>query len=327
MGSLGASKGVVDNSVRYSNERKQFGTEISNFGAIKYKLAQQAIGIFAGESATYRASQNIDDAINMYKANGMSKYEAYLEGIRQYAIEAAILKVGCSEALDYVVDEGVQIYGGMGYSAESPVERAYRDSRINRIFEGTNEINRLLIVDMVMKRAMAGELNLMKPAKAVADEILEIPDFGTGTESYYEEKHKYITNFKKAILLTAGAAAMKFMAKLGNQQEIIMNISDMAIETYFAESVLLRVEKMEQRKGEEAVKLLKDIVDVYLYDAADKINKYGRDAINSFAEHNTDEHTGMLMGMKRFTKVAPVNVVEKRRRIANKMIEENKYCF
>lgn len=324
-GSIGAAKGTLGYAVNYSNERKQFGQLISSFGAIKYKIAESAIRLFATESATYRASQNIEDAIQMYMDEGMDKGKANLEGIRQYAIEAAIMKVLGSETLDYVVDEGVQIYGGMGYSAESPVERAYRDSRINRIFEGTNEINRLLIVDMVMRRAMKGELDLLGPAKAVAGELLDIPDFATGAETYYEEKHKYIKNFKKAILLVAGAAAQKFMMKLAEQQEIIMNISDMAIQAYAAESALLRLEKLEGMKGEEAVKLQKDIVDVLLYDVADRIHKYGRDAVNSFAEG--DEHTGMLMGLKRFTKVAPVKVVEKRRRIADKVIDENSYCF
>ncbi len=324
-GAIGASKGVIDYSVNYANERKQFKTLISSFGAIKYKLAQQAILTFASESATYRASQNIEDVIKAHIADGMDEGKAYLEGMREFAIEAAMMKVYGSEALDYVVDEGVQIHGGMGYSAETKVETAYRDARINRIFEGTNEINRLLSVEMLLRKAFSGELDLLGPAKAVANELLDIPDFGTGAEGYYEEKHKYIKNFKKVILLVSGAALQKFGAKLADEQELIMNAADILMETYVAESMILRVEKLEGMKGEEAVALYKDMIDVFVYDAAAKINKLGNDGINSFA--TGDEQTGMLMGIKRFTKVASVNVMHARRRIADKIIEENKYPF
>ncbi len=322
---LGAGKGVVDQTVTYANDRKQFGKSIGEFGAIQHKMAEQVIRIFATESAVYRAGQNIEDAIEDLISNGMDKSQASLEGIRQYAIECAMMKVYGSETLDFVVDEGVQVYGGMGYSAESKVEKAYRDSRINRIFEGTNEINRLLTVDMVLKRAMKGELDLMGPAMTVAEELLAIPDFGGEDADYFAEKKKYIRNFKKAILLAAGAAVKKFMAKLSDQQEVIMNIADMAIETYVAESVLLRVEKLEQMRGAEANALYRDIADVLIYDSADRIHKAGRDAVNAFAEG--DEHMGMTMGMKRFTKVGPVNVVAARRRIAAKLLADNRYDF
>ncbi len=319
----GASKATIDNALNYANERKQFGKLISSFGAIQHKLSEMAIRTFACESLTYRASQNIDDAIESYVAGGMDKGKANLKGIYQYAIEASIAKVYGSEVLDFVVDEGVQIYGGMGYSAETPVERAYRDSRINRIFEGTNEINRMVTVGELLKRGFKGELDLMTPAKAVAKELMGIPDFGAPSLGYFEAKKKVITNFKKAILMTAGAALQKFMEKFADEQEIIMNLSDMLILTYAAESMMLRVEKLSGMYDEEKLSLYKDMLDIFFYDTAPKIHKFGLDAINSFAEG--DELMGMTMGMKRFTKVAAVNVVAARRKIAVKLIEDNKY--
>ncbi|MBC8321703.1 MAG: acyl-CoA dehydrogenase family protein [Bacteroidetes bacterium] len=319
----GACKATIDNALNYANERKQFGTFISSFGAIKHKLSEMAIRTFAVESLTYRASQNIDDAIESYIAEGMDKGKASLEGIRQYAIEASIAKVYGSEVLDYVVDEGVQIYGGMGYSAETPVERAYRDSRINRIFEGTNEINRMVTVGELLKRGMKGELDLITPAKAVAGELMGIPDFGSSSPGYFEAKHSTIINFKKSILMVAGAALQKYMEKFADEQEIIMNLSDMLIYTYAAESMMLRVEKLSNMYDEDTLSIYKDMLDVYFYDVAPLIHKFGIDAVNSFAVG--DEHMGMLMGMKRFTKIAGVNVVAARRKIADQMIEANKY--
>lgn len=322
---IGASKATVGVSVQYANERKQFGTAISNFGAIKHKLAEMAIRTFATESLTYRASQNIDDAIAALVAAGTDKGRASIEGLRQYGIEASIAKVFGSETLDFVVDEGVQIHGGMGYSAETAVERAYRDSRINRIFEGTNEINRMVVVGELLKRGMKGELDLLTPAKAVASELMGIPDFGSTTVDYYEEKHKLIINFKKAILMVAGAALQKFTTSLQNEQEIMMNVADMLMYTYAAESTVLRVEKLSTMYDEKKHAIYKDILDVMLYDTAARINKIGIDAVNAFAEG--DEQAGMLMGMKRFTKAAPVNVVAARRRIAGQIIEAGKYNF
>ncbi|MCF6341832.1 MAG: acyl-CoA dehydrogenase family protein [Bacteroidales bacterium] len=319
----GAAKATIDVALNYANERKQFGTLISSFGAIQHKFSEMAIRTFASESLTYRASQNIDDAIASYVAGGMDKGKANLKGIYEYAIEASIAKVFGSEVLDYVVDEGVQIYGGMGYSAETPVERAYRDSRINRIFEGTNEINRMVVVGELLKRGFKGEIDLMTPAKAVAKELMGIPDFGAPSLAYFEAKKKVIVNFKKAILMTAGAALQKFMDKFADEQEIIMNLSDMLIYTYAAESMMLRVEKLSGMYDEEKLSLYKDMLDIFFYDTAPKIHKFGLDAINSFAEG--DELMGMTMGMKRFTKVAAVNVVAARRRIAAKLIEDNKY--
>ncbi len=322
---VGAAKGVADYAITYANERKQFGKTIGNFKAIQYKLAEMAIRIFAAESLTYRASQNIDDAIASLIESGMTKEKATVEGMRQFSIEASISKVACSEALDYTVDEGVQIYGGMGYSAETHVERAFRDARINRIFEGTNEINRMVIVGELLKRGFKGELDLLTPAKEVAKELMGIPDFSPPSSDYFEEKKKLIDKFKKAILMVSGAAIQKFMQSLNDEQELLFNAANMLIETYAAESMLLRVEKLVEKLGDEKATLFKDMLDVYLYDTAYRINKEGVDAVNSFAEG--DEQMGMLMGMKRYTKTQPVNVRLARRRIAEKMLDENKYCF
>ncbi len=322
---VGASKAVIGNAVNYANERKQFKTQISQFGAIKHKLAQMAILTFAGESLTYRAAQNIDDAIDAHIEGGMDKGKASLEGLREYAIEASFSKVFCSESLDYVVDEGVQIYGGMGYSAETPVERAYRDSRINRIFEGTNEINRMVMVGELLKRAMKGEIDILKPAMAVGKELMGIPDFGSPSMDYFENKKKAIVNFKKAILMVAGAAVQKFTNKLDQEQELLFAAADMLMLTYAAESTMLRVEKLMNLRGEEKTALLRDILDVFMYDAAAKIKKTGEDALNFFA--SGDEKMGMMMGIKRFTKIDGVDVISARRRIADKIIEEGKYPF
>ena len=236
-----------------------------------------------------------------------------------------MLKVFGSEVLDYVVDEGVQVHGGNGYSDEYLISKAYRDSRINRIYEGTNEINRLLMVDMVLKRAMKGKIDLMGPAMAIQKELMSIPDFGTEEETILGKERKYIANFKKALLMVAGAAVQKLMMQLDKEQEILMNLADMAIEIYHTESAFLRALKLVEENGEVAASIQIDIIRTYLYDAADKINKAGKDALNSFA--NGDELKMMHMGLKRFTKVEPFNTKEARRRIAAKLWKENKYCF
>ncbi len=323
---IGGAKGSLDHAIQYANERKQFGISIGRFGAIKHKLGEMATRIYASETACYRAGQNIDDAIEDLKAGGMPDADAKLKGVEQFAIECAITKVHGSEVLDYVVDESVQVYGGMGYSADAPIERAYRDSRINRIFEGTNEINRMLVVDMLLKRAMKGELDLMGPATAVSKEIMSIPDFGTEEEEVlFAKEKKVLQNLKKAALMIAGAAVQKFMMKLSHEQEILMNVADMIIEIYAAESVLLRVEKLIGTKGEEAVSLPKDMAMIYLHGAVDKCNSAGREAITSFAEG--DELRVMLMGLKRFTKIDPMNLKDARRRVADAMLAENKFIF
>ena len=322
---IGGCKRIATNSIQYANERIQFERAISKYGAIRYKLAEQAIRIFASESAAYRASYDMEQAIEALMASGMDKGKATLKGIEQFAVEAAILKVHGSETLDYVSDEGVQIYGGMGYSAEAPMDRAYRDSRINRIFEGTNEINRLLTVDMILKRAMKGELDLMGPAQKVAAELVGIPEFAEVDETLFAYEKKLVGNFKKAILLTAGAAVQKLMTSLSKEQEVIMNIADMAIETYVAESTLLRVEKMVSIKGEADCEVQIAIARSYINSACDSIWVNGKEALNSFGEG--DELRMMLMGLKRFTKQEPFNAKNARQTIAQKLIAENKYCF
>ncbi len=320
---LGSCRKAINESVAYANERKQFGQLISSFGAIKYKLAQQVIKTFITESAVYRVSKDVDDAIARNKTTGMDEGRATIEGISHYAVEAAILKVYGSEALDYVVDESVQIFGGMGYSAETMVEKGYRDSRINRIFEGTNEINRMLVVDTALKRAMKGDFDLFGAAKKVADELSELKEADVTGLDYYAEKLAYIKNLKKAILLVINKATETFGRKLPYEQEILFNISDMIMELYIAESTLLRVQKLESLRGAEAVKLYKDILDVTVFDTASIVQKSGRDALCSMVEG--DQLASLLKGLDMLARVAGVNVKEARRRIADKIVEENKY--
>lgn len=323
---VGGSKAVLSHAVNYANERKQFGISIGRFGAIKHKLAEMAIRIWTSETACYRAGQNIDDLIDSLVATGMNDADAKLKALEQYAIECAILKVNGSETLDYVVDEGVQVYGGMGYSADAPMDRAYRDSRINRIFEGTNEINRMLVLDMYLKRAMKGELDLLGPATAVGKEILSIPEFGADdSEEMFAAEKKVIKNLKKVALMIAGSAVQKFMMKLSHEQEILMNVADIITEVYIAESALLRVEKLISLKGEEAVALQKDMALIYLQNAVAKVAQSGREAISAFAEG--DELRVMLMGLKRFTKIEPANTKEARRRIADALLAGGRYIF
>ncbi len=324
-GVLGGAKEGIDDTIRYANEREQFGRSISKYGAIRYKIAEQVIRTYVLESATYRAGQNIDDAIQAYVEEGMSKSEATLKGIEEFAPECAMLKVAGSECLDYVIDEAVQVFGGMGYSAESSVERGYRDARINRIFEGTNEINRMLTVDMVLRRAMKGQLDLMGPAMAVANELMSIPDMGSAPEGVFGQEYVALKNFKKVILMVAGSAVQKLMQTLSKEQEILMNIADLSIWTYQAESVLLRVDKLISQRGEEACAHEIAIVKTYFYDTADRVNKAAKDAINSFAEG--DEARMMMMGLKRFTKYDGVNPKVNRQLIAQRVIESNKYDF
>lgn len=318
---LGGAKTAVTESVQYAQTREQFKTAIANFGAIKYKLAEMVIKVFAGESALYRTAKWIDDKEHELLETGKPFNEALLAGAEEYAIECAILKVFGSEVLDYVVDEGVQIHGGNGFSAEYNITRAYRDSRINRIFEGTNEINRLLTVDMTLKRALQGRLNLMGAAMGVQQDLMSIPDFGAEDETPFAEEIKLVNNFKKAVLLTAGAATQKLMMKLEQEQEILMNIADMSIDTFVAESLLLRVMKLSE-KGED-VSLYKNILGCFLYDAADRVLKNGKDAVNAFADG--DEQRMILMGLRRFTKAQPFNSKEARRSIADALLAKGHY--
>ncbi|MGB3154692.1 MAG: acyl-CoA dehydrogenase family protein [Chitinophagaceae bacterium] len=322
---IGGARMALTSTVEYAKTREQFKQPISNFGAIKHKLAESAIRVFVGESSLYRTANWIDEKEHELLATGKPFNESLLGAAEEYAIECAILKVYGSEVLDFVVDEGVQVHGGNGFSAEYNISRGYRDSRINRIYEGTNEINRLLILDMTLKRAMGGRLDLMGPAMNVQKELMSIPDFGAGDDTPFAAERKLVAGLKKAILMTSGAAVQKLMMKIENEQEVMMNIADMAIETFNAESVLLRVMKMVDQKGEAACQLYGDIMRTYLYDAADKVNKSGKDAVNAFADG--DEQRMILMGLKRFTKAEPFNSKDARRRIADKMIAEGKYCY
>ena len=320
---VGGAKRALDTSLKYAIAREQFKQPISNFGAIQHKLGEMALQTWACESALYRAAKWIDDKETELVSSGKLFNEALLGAAEEFAIECAMLKVLGSEVLDFVTDEGVQIHGGNGYSDEYVISRAYRDSRINRIYEGTNEINRLLTVDMILKRAMKGRLDLMGPAMNVQKELMSIPDFGNGEEEPFSKELKLIANFKKAILLTAGAAVQKLMARLESEQEILMNIADMAIKTFTAESALMRVIKLAGIKGEAGVAFETDMMRTYLTDAADKINKYGKDAVNAFAEG--DEQRMMLLGIKRFTKSEPYDTKAARRRIAGRLISDGQF--
>jgi alkylation response protein AidB-like acyl-CoA dehydrogenase len=320
---IGGARRALSTTVKYAKAREQFKLPIVKFGAIRHKLAEMAIQLWVGEAALYRVAKNIDEKEHELLAAGKDLSAALLGGAEEYAIECAILKVFGSEVLDFVVDEGVQIHGGNGYSDEYEISRAYRDSRINRIYEGTNEINRLLTVDMVLKRAMKGQLDLMGPAMGVQKELMSIPDFGDEDNAPFAKEHKAIANFKKCILMVAGAAVQKLMMTLSKEQEILMNIADMSIITYHAESALLRLEKLSKTKSEAELAVQTAIVKTYIYDAADAINKAGKDALNSFAEG--DELRMMHIGLKRFTKVEPYNTKEARRTICAQLVADDGY--
>jgi len=320
---IGAAKKAIGDSVKYANERKQFGVLISTFGAIKHKLAEQVIRLYASESAVYRVSKDIDDLMDKLKVDCGDKGRASIEAISHYAVEAAILKVVGSEMLDFVADEAVQIHGGMGYSAEMAVERGYRDSRINRIFEGTNEINRLLVVDTAMKRAMKGEFDLFVQAEKLYNGVDGLTDGKAIDESYYQEKIRYIKNFKKVILICLHGATKQFEKNLINEQEVLNNIAEMMMETYVSESLVLRVEKRESLKGAAAV--YRDMADVNVYDAAGKIRKSACDAVYSFASPSIAPK--LVEAIEILTKAEGVNIKDARRRIAGKLIEDNVYKF
>lgn len=324
---LDAQRRVIDSAVKYANDRVQFKVPISSFGAIKSKLAEMATAAYADEAACYRAAKNIEDRINFRKANGNTHQEAELKGVEEFAIECSILKVAVSEDAQNCTDEGIQIYGGMGFSADTPMESAWRDARIARIYEGTNEINRMLSVGMLVKKAMKGHVDFMGPAQAVGEELTGIPSFDVPdfSETLAEELDM-MKRLKKVFLMVAGAAAKKYGTELEEHQQLLLASADILIEIYMAESAILRAKKNVDIKGEEAQKEQIAMAKLKLYNAVDKINKKAKEAIISFAEG--DEQKMMLMGLKRFTKYHNYpNVVELRNTIADKVITENTYCF
>lgn len=324
---LDAQRRVITEAIKYANERVQFKTPIAKFGAIKAKLAQMATAMYVGEAACYRAAKDIEDRIAMRVADGNTHQEAELKGVEEYAIECSILKVAVSEHTQDCTDEGIQIFGGMGFSADTPMESAWRDARISRIYEGTNEINRMLSVGMLIKKAMKGHVDLLGPAKSVADELMGIPSFDLPdySELFAEEK-ELIVKLKKAFLMVAGAGVQKYGPQLEEHQQLLMAAADILIEIYMAESAVLRAEKNAKRYGEEAQKYQIAMARLNLFNAVEKVGTKGKEAIVSFAEG--DEQKMMLMGLKRFTKYTNLpNVVKLRNEIAEKLTGENQYCF
>ncbi|MEL6866892.1 MAG: acyl-CoA dehydrogenase family protein, partial [Bacteroidota bacterium] len=325
---MGGAKGSLATAIHYANERHQFKQPIANFGAIQHKLAEQAIRIFATESACYRVSNLMNEKKNSLMSEGMSFAEAKLQAAEEYAVECAILKVVGSETLDYVVDETLQVHGGMGFSEEGTVARAYRDARISRIYEGTNEINRLLTVDMLLKRAMKGKIDIVSPAWAVQKELTSMPGFDQ-PEGRYAQEYKAVKDFKKIVLMVAGAAAkmqMDGQLNLKEEQEILMNVADMMNDVLLAESLLLRVDRLADLDNKtNSQEVYEAILQVFMSDATARMQKNATDALTGFAEG--DLLKTFLMGLRRFTKYPPLNVKAARRVIAKRLIEANEYCL
>jgi alkylation response protein AidB-like acyl-CoA dehydrogenase len=320
---VGSAKRAILHSVNYANERKQFGKAIANFGAIKHKLAQQVVKTFATESAVYRASKDIQDHINELKVAGHPHGKANIEGVAEFSAECALMKVYGSETLDYVVDEAVQIYGGMGFSSETPVDRAYRDSRINRIFEGTNEINRLLAVDALLKKGAKSSFNLRELADVAAGSLNKPNE--ASKNSYFDDKMATVKNLKKAVLMLIPSITETFGRKIAEEEEVMMNLADMLMQVYVAESTLYRIIKLEKIKTENEMSVYKDILDVLIHDVAAIVQKSGWDAVVSYAQPELLEKFRQALYIH--CKTSPVNIKEARRRIANKLIEDNVYKF
>ncbi|MBG6061626.1 alkylation response protein AidB-like acyl-CoA dehydrogenase [Flavobacterium sp. CG_9.1] len=324
---LDAQRRVISGSVQYANERIQFNTAISQFGAIRSKLAEMATSCYAGESASYRAAKDVEDRISAREAEGISHQEAELKGVEEYAIECSILKVAVSEDVQNCADEGIQIFGGMGFSEDTPMESAWRDARIARIYEGTNEINRMLSVGMLIKKAMKGHVDLLGPAMKVTEELMGIPSFETPdySELFAEEK-EMIAKLKKVFLMVAGGAVQKYGPDLDAHQQLLMAASDILIEIYMAESTILRTEKLAKKEGEAKVQEQIAMAKLYLYKAVDIVTQKGKESVISFAEG--DEQRMMLMGLRRFTKYTNMpNIVGLREAITTKLVVENAYCF
>lgn len=324
---LDAQRRVTTGAIKYAVDRFQFNTSISQFGAVRQKIAEMATSCYAGESATYRAAKDIEDRITAREKDGATHQEAELKGVEEYAIECSILKVAVSEDVQNCADEGIQIFGGMGFSEDTPMESAWRDARIARIYEGTNEINRMLSVGMLIKKAMKGHVDLLGPASQVQEELMGIPSFETPdySELFAEEK-EIIGKIKKAFLMVAGGAVQKYGPDLEGHQQLLMAAADMLIEIYMAESTILRTEKIAKNNGEEKVQEQIAMAKLYLYKAVDIINLRGKESIISFAEG--DEQRMMLMGLRRYTKYTNMpNIVALREIITSKLVDKNEYCF
>jgi alkylation response protein AidB-like acyl-CoA dehydrogenase len=317
---LDATKRVITESVKYANERKQFKTPIGQFGAIQYKLAEMGTSTFVIDAGSYRAAKDVEDYIAALVKKGATEPEAELKAFSEYAIEAAILKVYASEASQFITDEGIQIFGGMGFSTEMPVESAWRDARITRIYEGTNEINRLLTISMLLKKAMKGKIDLLGPATAVGKSLMGMPSFDKPDFSEpMSEELAMIKRLKDAFLMIAGSAVQKFGMELGKEQQLVALAADMLIEIYMAESAILKAKKIGEESRYAMAKL-------NLFNAIQKIDKAGKEAILYFA--SSDEQRMMLMGLKRFTKYVNMpNPIELRRTIAKELLAANKFCF
>jgi hypothetical protein len=325
-GVLGGCKRAVEETVKYANERQQFKTPIAQFGAIKHKLGEMGIKLWTAESAAWRICDLINKKEHELSVAGKSLTEVLTGGAEEYAIECAIIKVLGSEVLDFIIDECLQTFGGYGYSEEYPMARGYRDARINRIFEGTNEINRLLSIDALLKRAMKGQLDLMGPGMAIQKELMSVPDFSApDADDVFGIEKRALKNAKKAAILVIGGAVQKLMMGLEKEQEIIMHGADMLIDIYTMESAMLRAEKLVNLHGLEASQLYVDMTKAFFFDAMDRININGKQALAAFA--TGDELRIMAMGLKRFTKYEMINTKNIRRAVADKMIAENGYPF
>jgi len=324
---LDAQRRVTSGAVKYANERVQFNTPIAQFGAIRSKLADMATSCYTGESATYRAAKDIEDRIRLRESEGASHHEAELKGVEEYAIECSILKVAVSEDIQHCADEGIQIFGGMGFSEDTPMESAWRDARIARIYEGTNEINRMLSVGMLIKKAMKGHVDLLGPATKVGEELVGIPDFNTPDYSeLFSEEKEMIGKLKKVFLMVAGGAVQKYGPDLDSHQQLLMAAADILIEIYMAESVILRTEKLVKKQGETTTAEQIAMAQLYLYKAVDIVTQKGKESIISFAEG--DEQRMMLMGLRRFTKYSNMpNIIELKETVTSKLVAENEYCF
>jgi alkylation response protein AidB-like acyl-CoA dehydrogenase len=323
---LEAQRRVTTLATQYATERVQFKTPIAQFGAIQQKLAIMATNTYVSESASYRAAFDIEEKIAQLLEQGLSHQEAELKGVEEFAIECSILKVSVSEKAQDCTDEGIQIYGGMGFSADAPMEMAWRDARIARIYEGTNEINRMLCVGMLLKKGFKGEIDLMSAATKVGQELMEgIPKAELANTFFAEEKN-LLQNLKKAMLMITGAAVQTFGPKFDKEQQIILALSDILIEIYMIESAILRTEKNCERYGIDSQKNQIEMTQLYLFDAIEKINSKGKEALVSFAEGA--QLKGMIAGLKQYTKYQNYpNVVALRRNVAATLIEENKYPF